>query len=134
MRTGAGWHPFAQPDREPEAAAARAPGGGGQTAEALIEAVLTRVARNPGDPRVPTPSFQVVQVGRIANTFLIAFKQAGMDSQTLVFAMDVPPAMTAAGVIEALVTENFLEDLRVDGSTGWKERALTRIGELLFIV
>lgn len=45
-----------------------------------------------------------------------------------------PPAMTAAGVIEALVTENFLEDLRMDGSTGWKTRTLTRIGELLFIV
>lgn len=113
---------------------ARAPGGPDQPAEALIEAVLSRVARNPGDPRVPTPQFDVVHVVRIENTVLIAFKQGGMGRNTLVYAMDVPPDMTSAGVIEALVTENFLEDLRIYGGGGWTAQTLRRVGELLFIL
>jgi hypothetical protein len=102
--------------------------------EHLIAAVLAKVSESPGDPRVPTPAFQVIHVIRVADSILIAFMQPELGNDTLIYAMDIPRDVAAAPLIEAIITENFLDDLRMYGTHGWNGRMLQRIGERLFIV
>ena len=134
MGTGPGWHPFVPPGSELQQEIPETPAAADPSPEHLIAAVLAKVSESPGDPRVPTPAFQVIHVIRVADSIVIAFMQPELGNATLIYAMDIPRDVTAAPLIEAIITENFLDDLRMYGTQGWNGRMLQRIGERLFIV
>jgi hypothetical protein len=81
------------------------------------------------------PPFRVVDVVHLGDTILCAFEQ--LDGQfpdtILVWTMPVPENLGTVAVAEAIVTENFLEDLELAGPGGWKNHMPTRIGRLLFV-
>jgi hypothetical protein len=83
------------------------------------------------------PPFRVVDVVHLGDTILCAFEQ--LDGQfpdtILVWTITLPDDSNwgTVAVAEAIVTENFLEDLQLAGPGGWKNHSPTRIDGLLFV-
>ena len=87
MGTGPAWQPFVPPGSELQQEVPETPAAADPSPEHLIAAVLAKVSESPGDPRVPTPAFQVIHVIRVADSILIAFMQPELGNDTLIYAM-----------------------------------------------
>lgn len=76
-----------------------------------------------------------MDVVHVGSTILCGFQQYTHDlaHTVLIWSMDVPDVGSVA-VAEAIVTENFLEDLQLFGRVGWTSKKLVREGSVTFII
>ncbi|WP_101494363.1 hypothetical protein [Sulfobacillus thermosulfidooxidans] len=81
------------------------------------------------------PSFSVVSVSAVGEAIWIAFRQPSADpTRTFVWVMDLPPMKSlSADVAEAIITENFLEEMAFAGTRNWVDRPWLETGSLTFL-
>ncbi len=106
----------------------------GPTQGRLVEAVCVVVAEQllaSNGTRPGLPNYEIPSVSAVAQTVMVAFRQPDLDKQeTLVCAMDLPAGNHTLWTTEAIITENFLEDMCIEGSVNWQRWRRIGVGDL----
>ncbi|AEJ39293.1 hypothetical protein TPY_1103 [Sulfobacillus acidophilus TPY] len=82
----------------------------------------------------PLPSVDIVSVTPVAHHVFIAFRQPDIDpARTFIWVMEFPPEPTTPAVAEAIITENFLEEMVGEGAYNWPAERRLDIDRLTFL-
>lgn len=110
----------------------------GPTDSRLVDAVCVVVAeqlRASNGTRPGMPNYQILTVSAVAQTIMVAFRQPNLNKhEILVWAMDFPPGGHTLCTAEAIITENFLEDMCIEGSVNWKRCRRIEVGDLSILL
>lgn len=99
----------------------------------LVYDTLRKVAQ---DSRhvVSLPGVDIVSVTPVAYHVFIAFRQPDIDpTRTFVWIMEFPPEPTTPALAEAVITENFLEEMVGEGADNWPSARRLDIDRLTFL-
>ncbi|AEW04100.1 hypothetical protein Sulac_0568 [Sulfobacillus acidophilus DSM 10332] len=101
---------------------------------AVCAVVREQLRITPAGGRPGLPQFDVVSVSVVGHAICIAFRQGQVDpARTFVWTIPWPPGDQNLWSAEAIITENFLEDMAIEGTQNWAGRTWMETASLTFL-